>query len=170
MSSLENAGATWVRGGETIGRGGASLQLYGIDDPVFFGRHFLHATRLFRNELQTLARKHRQTYGPSVPLILLSHRPEFAASYSENGCDLVLSGHVHGGVWRLPRGRGLFAPGRKLLPRYSAGRYEIGSTTLIVSRGLGPATIPLRINNPPEVVLVVLRSQWRTAETPQGRQ
>ena len=88
--------------------------------------------------------------------ILLAHRPEFADSYTKAGADLVLSGHVHGGQFRLPFVGGLLSPGLGFFPEYDAGLYKIGETQLIVSRGLGNSRIPVRINNRPEIVLAVL--------------
>lgn len=88
--------------------------------------------------------------------VLLAHRPEFADSYAEAGADLVLSGHVHGGQFRLPFIGGLLSPGIGFFPEYDSGLYKIGDTQLIVSRGLGNSRIPFRFNNRPEIVLAVL--------------
>ena len=90
--------------------------------------------------------------------ILLSHQPEDFDNYVAGGYDLVLSGHVHGGQFRLPFVGGLFTPTQGLFPKYDAGLYSEGNTDMIVSRGIGNSTIPLRINNPPEVILVVLKA------------
>ncbi len=84
--------------------------------------------------------------------ILLAHNPFFAKSYSRWGADLILSGHVHGGIIRLPLIGGLLSPERKFFPKYSKGIYTISSSYMSVSRGLGK----LRIFNPPEIVLIEL--------------
>ena len=91
--------------------------------------------------------------------ILLSHKPHYASYYKKAGVDLVLSGHAHGGQWRLPGVGGLFAPGQGVIPKYTAGMYRIGDTVLCVSRGLGNSSFPLRIENKPEVVTVILRGE-----------
>ena len=91
--------------------------------------------------------------------ILLAHKPHYAKSYAQAGVDLVLTGHAHGGQWRLPGVGGLYAPGQGLLPRYTAGMYRLGDTVMCVSRGLGNSSFPLRIENKPEIVTVILRSQ-----------
>ena len=88
--------------------------------------------------------------------ILLAHRPEFADNYANAGADLVLSGHVHGGQFRIPLLGGLLSPGLGFFPEYDAGLYQVQNTQLIVSRGLGNSRIPIRINNRPEIVLAVL--------------
>lgn len=79
--------------------------------------------------------------------VLLVHNPLFAPAYAEWGASLVLCGHVHGGVIRLPLVGGVLSPERKFFPAYSKGRYRLGKTIMIVSGGLGK----LRLFNPPEI-------------------
>lgn len=88
--------------------------------------------------------------------ILLSHRPELFETYVNCGVDLVLSGHAHGGQFRLPFIGGLVAPNQGLFPKYDAGLYTKGDTNMIVCRGLGNSIIPIRFNNRPEIVLLKL--------------
>ena len=101
-----------------------------------------------------------QTLQPLVPqegfTVLLSHRPELMEIYTQFDIDLVLTGHAHGGQIRLPWIGALYAPGQGFFPEYDAGLYRQGDTQMIVSRGIGNSLFPLRINNPPEVVLVTL--------------
>lgn len=68
--------------------------------------------------------------------VLLYHRADHFVSVKDLGFDLVLSGHVHGGQWRIGR-HGILGPCHTLFPRYSSGLYKDEGTTLIVSRGLG---------------------------------
>jgi predicted MPP superfamily phosphohydrolase len=91
--------------------------------------------------------------------ILLSHRPELFEVYAQHTVDLVFSGHAHGGQFRIPFVGGLIAPNQGLFPKYDAGIYEEGNTTMVVSRGIGNSIVPFRINNRPEIVLVELASQ-----------
>ena len=88
--------------------------------------------------------------------ILLSHRPELFETYVSSGIDLVLSGHTHGGQFRLPFVGGLIAPNQGLFPKYDAGLYTKGNTNMIVSRGLGNSIIPIRFNNRPEIAVIEL--------------
>ena len=88
--------------------------------------------------------------------ILLSHRPEHFNVYQRKNIDLVLSGHAHGGQFRLPFLGGVIAPDQRLFPRYDAGAYTENGTTMVVSRGIGNSIIPLRINNRPEIVIIEL--------------
>jgi predicted MPP superfamily phosphohydrolase len=84
---------------------------------------------------------------------LLSHHPEYYPAYiKKHTIDLTLSGHAHGGQWRF-FGRGLYAPGQGIFPRYTSGMYD---GRLIVSRGLSQKCIVPRINNDTEIVLVKL--------------
>lgn len=90
--------------------------------------------------------------------IVLSHRPERFDLYAQQELDLVLSGHAHGGQFRLPFVGGLYAPHQGLFPEYDAGLFTEGDTTMVVSRGLGNSLFPLRFNNRPELVIVTLES------------
>ncbi len=90
--------------------------------------------------------------------IVLSHRPQFIDIYSKSRCDLVLSGHAHGGQIRFPFIGGLFAPDQGLFPKYTSGVHNLGKTKLIISRGLGNSVFPQRLFNRPEVVCVNLKT------------
>ena len=93
--------------------------------------------------------------------ILLSHRPELFESYADNNIDLVLSGHAHGGQFRLPFVGGLLVPNQGWFPEYDAGLFTEGITKMIVSRGIGNSAFPFRFNNRPEVILVELESEGK---------
>jgi hypothetical protein len=67
---------------------------------------------------------------------------------------LVVSGHVHGGIMRLPVFGGVLSPSLTLFPKYDGGRFSEGKSTMILSRGLGTHTIPLRVFNPGELVVI----------------
>lgn len=88
--------------------------------------------------------------------LLLSHRPEFFELYTDYSFDLVLSGHAHGGQWRVPLVlNGLYSPDQGVFPEYAGGQYEQDGTTMIVSRGLArESTWAPRVFNRPELVIV----------------
>lgn len=88
--------------------------------------------------------------------LVLSHRPELFEAYHKLGVSLALTGHAHGGQFRFFQ-RGIFAPHQGFLPNYTSGRYQKEEFTMVVSRGLGRSILPLRLNNPPELVLLVLK-------------
>ncbi len=86
-----------------------------------------------------------------APKILISHHPEYYPLYIKQlPIDIVLSGHAHGGQWRF-FGRGVYAPGQGLFPKYTSGVYE---DRLVVSRGLKPSGRIPRIFNPTELVII----------------
>jgi predicted MPP superfamily phosphohydrolase len=82
--------------------------------------------------------------------VLLAHNPLYLDTYASWGAELVLSGHVHGGIIRLPFGKGLLSPERKFFPEYSAGIYKKDNTVMYVNSGLGK----FRFFNPPEVTFI----------------
>lgn len=88
--------------------------------------------------------------------ILLAHNPIYFQEYAKWGADLVLSGHVHGGIIRLPFVGGVVSPAATLFPKYDGGKFTEYGSTMILGRGLGTHTIPVRMWNPGEVVLVTL--------------
>lgn len=96
------------------------------------------------------------------PKLLLAHRPEYFTHYMLDRTkmpDLIFSGHTHAGQMRLPFVGGLYAPGQGLWPKHDYGMFinpEDPSKRMIISRGLGNSTFPIRINNRPEIVVVTL--------------
>lgn len=88
--------------------------------------------------------------------ILIAHTPQYFEEYAAWGADVVVSGHVHGGIMRLPFLGGVLSPNLTLFPKYDGGEYTQGKATMILSRGLGTHTIPVRVFNPGELVSVSL--------------
>ena len=127
--------------------GEQTLQICGVDDPAV-------GAAVWQSQLEDVT----VALEGDVCSILISHRPERVADYTGRGFDLVLSGHAHGGQWRIPLlGVGLIAPNQGLFPRYAGGTYDLEGTTLVVSRGLARESTRIpRLYNPPEVVVVDL--------------
>lgn len=88
--------------------------------------------------------------------ILLAHNPAYFEEYADCKPDLVLSGHVHGGLVRLPFLGGVIAPSLQLFPKYDGGKFTKGNSTMILSRGLGVHGIEFRMWNPGELVVIEL--------------
>ena len=109
-----------------------------------------------REAVQEEIWKIEETAGTEIFTVLLSHRPELFEIYQKYEFDLVLSGHAHGGQWRIPGLlNGLFAPNQGLFPKYAGGRYDYAGGTMIVSRGLARESTKVpRIFNRPELVVV----------------
>lgn len=89
--------------------------------------------------------------------ILIAHNPEYFDEYAKWGADLVVSGHVHGGLMRLPVLGGVISPNWTLFPKYDGGKFEKEDSVMILSRGLGMHTLPIRIFNPGELAVVHLK-------------
>lgn len=91
--------------------------------------------------------------------ILLTHNPAYFGTYAEWGADLTLSGHIHGGVLRLPFLGGVFSPERTWFPPFDWGEFGIDNRRMIVSRGLGNGSEGIRFLNCPEVALITLSAK-----------
>ncbi|MDR2042801.1 MAG: metallophosphoesterase [Clostridium sp.] len=91
---------------------------------------------------------------PGSCRLLLAHHPDYFPQYARWGADVVFAGHIHGGIVRLPFGRGVLSPSMRLFPRYDGGEFREGNSTMYLSRGIGMHTIPLRLFNPSEVLVV----------------
>lgn len=89
--------------------------------------------------------------------ILLAHNPEGFSAYAGWGADLTLSGHVHGGLMVLPVLGGFISPKLELFPKYDGGLYTIGNKNMVLSRGLGTHTLPIRIFNPGEITVIDIK-------------
>ncbi|MBR6307786.1 MAG: metallophosphoesterase [Lachnospiraceae bacterium] len=89
--------------------------------------------------------------------LLLAHDPEYFKGYAEWKPDLVLSGHNHGGMARLPFVGGIISPRLKLFPHYDGGLFEEYGSKMILSRGIGSHTIPFRFLNPGELIVIHLK-------------
>lgn len=136
-----------------INQSGETIFLLGVDDPSFRTDYlFGDASSVMQDTL------HGLVDNETAYMILLSHRPELFDVYTEHNVDLVLSGHAHGGQFRLPLVGGLVAPNQGLFPTYDAGLYTDKNTNMIVSRGIGNSIIPFRFNNRPEVILITLNA------------
>lgn len=86
--------------------------------------------------------------------ILLAHNPKYGKTYFEWGADVILSGHYHGGVVRLSEHHGLSSPQYLVLPPFCCGDFHRGDQHMFVSAGLGEHTLPLRIHNPRELLVI----------------
>ena len=138
---------------EEITVNGQAIRIYGAPDAIEWGSHKTYLEECF----DALDGKYYN--------ILLAHRPDQIDSYLGQGLktsesfDLILSGHAHGGQWRIPKllDQGLYAPDQGIFPKYTSGIYHYGSTTHIISCGLAKPLrmifIP-RISNRPELSVI----------------
>ena len=145
---LRSAGATVLEGDcIPLTVDGQTIQICGVDDPEGVGQEAMD---------RQLAQAAAQA-DPDHFTILLSHRPELIDQYRSFGVfDLILSGHAHGGQWRIPGLlNGLLAPNQGFFPDYAGGRYDFSDCTFLVSRGLARESTRIpRLFNPPELVIL----------------
>ena len=93
--------------------------------------------------------------------ILLAHHPGYMKEYLAYGADLILGGHYHGCVVQLPGIGGVISTNFTLFPKYSGGIYPEGEQTAVESRGLGTQSVPLRLWNWPELIVLELSGNER---------
>jgi predicted MPP superfamily phosphohydrolase len=122
--------------------GGESLWLAGVDD-LWWGKPDLHAAL--------------RGVPDGSAVVLLCHNPDFAEDAPDGRVGLILSGHTHGGQAYLPGLGSMFLPS-KYGDKYRCGLVRGPSSQVYVSRGLGEAGVPLRLNCPPEINLLTLAS------------
>lgn len=132
-----------------ISRGDAKFRLVGLDDKSLADGTLGTLLNNAQNVTHEDSEKKEFT-------VVLAHEPQYFARYAGTGVDLVLSGHAHGGQFRLPFVGGIVAPDQGFLPEYTSGEYYMNGTEMIVSRGLGNSVIPVRLFNFPEIVCVEL--------------
>ena len=131
----------------TLERNGDTIVLTGIDDPNGYAD---------QKTPEAVAAEMYAAYGDPF-WVLLAHRNNlFAPQYSLLGADLVVSGHGHGGIIRLPFTDGLLSTDRTFFPSYTAGLYEENGSCLFVTRGLGNSGLTFRLFNRPEVAILTL--------------
>lgn len=131
----------------TLERNGDTVVLAGIDDPNGYAD---------QKPPETVAAEVYAACGDPFWMLLAHRNDHFEAQYSLLGADLVLSGHGHGGIIRLPFTDGLLSTDRTLFPSYTAGLYEANGSALFVTRGLGNSGPSFRLFNRPEVAVVTL--------------
>ncbi len=124
-----------------------NINISGIEDP--------EAGKGLSKQLRSLNLR-ENAYFKNPYNILLAHRPENIDEYLKYDFDLILTGHAHGGQWRIPYLlNGLFAPHQGLFPKYAGGAYKMGNTNFVVSRGLArESTLVPRFYNRPELVII----------------
>ena len=151
MREMEEAGVAVLSNEYVLlERSGDRVLLAGIDDPNGFAD---------QKTPEELAQEVREAWGDGFWLLLAHRNNYFEKQYSLLGADLVISGHGHGGLIRLPFTDGLVSAERRLFPSYTAGFYTANGSDVFVSRGLGNSGLTLRLFNRPEVVVLTLERE-----------
>jgi len=131
-----------------------NVKITGLDLPFEFYQKFksVRADKDFLNNLIGIA-------DDSKLNLLIAHNPEYFEDYINWGADLVVSGHYHGGLMRLPIIGGVISPRYKLFPKYDYGEFVIGNSKMVLSCGLGTHTLPVRIFNPGEISVIEIKKK-----------
>ena len=142
----ENGGTYLANAATELTRGNASIILAGVEDPSTRGK------KATPDEfMEEVAEAHPNKY-----TVLLAHRYFFPDRYPDLPCDIILAGHCHGGVIRLPIFGGVLSPDKVFFPKYDAGLFPCNRYTMVVSRGLGMTHYIPRFLNNPEVLVLTL--------------
>lgn len=145
---LENAS-------ETVKLDEVPVKLSGLEIPLGAYARF-EKKELSLKEITDRIGEHGDDYQ-----ILLAHHPGYMKEYLAYGADLILGGHYHGCVVQLPGIGGVISTNFTLFPKYSGGIYQEGEQTAVVSRGLGTHSVPLRLWNWPELIVLELSGNER---------
>ena len=147
---LLNMGVALVGGRrETARIGGMRMEIAGFEPPLS-SYNRLHPVFPGEGEIASaLGEKDREIF-----TVLLSHHPDTFETCRKWGADLILSGHMHGGLIVLPVFGGMAGGSLKPFPKYCRGRFREEDSTMIVSAGIGEHTPLLRVNNPYEIVVL----------------
>lgn len=129
---------------------GRQISVYGLNIEESYYHKFWERKELTAETVRGWLGAPRQ----DATCLLLAHNPEYFETYCDWGADVIFSGHVHGGIARLPIIGGVIEPSLRLFPKYDAGVFTRGETYMILSRGLGTHHIRFRFFNLPEISVV----------------
>lgn len=138
-----------------IEKDGKKIALFGLDLSRAYYRRF-QLKKMDASYMDQVLKNNQDK--ETIFSILLAHNPDYFPEYAKWGADLVLSGHIHGGMIRLPWLGGLLSPMVRFFPKYDKGLFQEGTSKMIVSGGLGNHTFKFRVNNLPDLVLIELKS------------
>ena len=151
FAGLPEVGATVMRNDIiALERGGEAIYLVGLEDvngPVDMEKPDSVFARL-----DAMA-------GEGAFNVTLVHRNMYLSSLSSLGADLILCGHAHGGLIRLPWTDGLIDHSLRLFPTHTNGVYTEGTTSMLVSRGVGNHTGIPRVMNKPHIPVAILKRE-----------
>ena len=145
---LEETGVTYLSNTFVpLERNGDTITLAGINDPNGYAG---------QKSPEEVAGEVKEAASDGFWLLMAHRNNLFDGEYCRLGADLVLSGHGHGGIWRLPFTDGLLGAGGQLLPSFTNGFYRCTDgheAQVFVTRGLGG--IPRLFNHPQVAVLTL---------------
>lgn len=150
--ALREAGVTMlINSADDITKDGETIRIIGIEDK---------SDEVITDEtVEQIKKTVQNNRRENTFQILAYHRADMYPKLHDLPVDLILSGHMHGGIARLPFVGGVFGKSGELFPQYTSGIYSEMNTTMIVSRGCDYNKQKMRVFNPPEVVMVTLKRQ-----------
>ena len=152
MSKIRKSGITILNNDKYIyEKNNESINIYGLE----IGREYFRnrqTKKMDDDYISSMLGNAKKGFN-----VLIAHTPVYFENYARWGADLTFSGHMHGGIIRIPGIGGIINPNHTQFPKYDGGEYNIGDSKLLLGRGLGTHTIMIRINNPAEVVTAVLK-------------
>lgn len=152
---LVNAGVHYLENAmEEIEVDGCQMNIYGLEIPCQSYKKFRKVSLEDSCMEECLGKSDKERYN-----ILIAHNPIFMENYLKWGADLIVSGHLHGGVARIPGFRGVITPQGGLFPKYSGELTKEGDSYVVVSKGIGIHTIKIRFLNPAEVVVLHMNDE-----------
>ncbi len=130
---------------------GKKINIYGLELPEKYYKRFNKLNPTVEEINYLIGKSDNSAYN-----ILIAHNPDFFKQYAKWGADLILSGHNHGGMVRIPFFGGIISPRPAIFPKYDYGLFKDEGAIMIVSAGMGSHSIKIRLNNKPELVIVKL--------------
>ena len=147
---LKNVGVTFLENSAAILEwSGKKVKISGLEIPLACYLHFHHGELKIQEIIDRIGEREEDCYE-----VILAHNPSYMKQYLERGADLILSGHLHGGIVRIPGVVGAISPSFEIFPKYSGDHYRESNTDIIVSKGLGTHTVNIRLFNPAELVVL----------------
>lgn len=157
MNELEQSGVKVLDNEKVaITKGNNSINLYGM---WFNLKYYKDVSAGYAKDVHFGAEQMKSVLGnvdDDSYNVMLTHNPVYFSTYSSWGADLTLSGHMHGGMMKMPFKGGLLSPEKEFFPEYDAGKYRIDGKELIVNRGLGNGGFGIRMFNRPEISVITL--------------
>lgn len=147
---LKDAGAkVLLNGRDDLIKDGQRIRVIGIED--------ISDDIISDEDIERMRQNAVNNVNCNMVNILFFHRADLYPKLNDLPVDLILSGHLHGGIVRIPFVGGVIGKRDEFFPKYTSGVYKEMNTTMIVSRGCDHNTKKTRVFNPPEVLMVTLR-------------